>query len=125
MTIQELGSLGEFVAAVATLVTLVYLALQIRANTAAIRADSRRGSTSQGMQFQGLMGGDKDAASVFRRGLVEPSALDPDESTQFEFLFSMVVSQADNVFCDYRRRADVVLQRHRVPPSMINEWPLT
>jgi hypothetical protein len=34
MTIQDLGSLGELVAALATLVTLVYLATQIRQNTA-------------------------------------------------------------------------------------------
>ena len=38
MTIQQLGSIGEFVAAIATLATLIYLALQIRRNTAVARA---------------------------------------------------------------------------------------
>lgn len=38
MTIQELGSIGEFVAAIATLVTLAYLAVQIRQNTRVARA---------------------------------------------------------------------------------------
>jgi hypothetical protein len=33
VTIQDLGSIGEFVAAIATLATLVYLAVQIRQNT--------------------------------------------------------------------------------------------
>ncbi len=33
MTIEELGNLGEFIAAIAVLVSLVYLALQIRQNT--------------------------------------------------------------------------------------------
>ena len=32
MSFQELGSLGEFIAAVATVTTLVYLALQVRMN---------------------------------------------------------------------------------------------
>lgn len=41
MSIQELGSLGEFVAALATIATLIYLALQIRANTRATSAQSR------------------------------------------------------------------------------------
>jgi hypothetical protein len=36
MTLQDLGSIGEFVAAVATVATLAYLALQIRYNTKAI-----------------------------------------------------------------------------------------
>ena len=38
MTFQELGSLGEFIAAIATLITLVYLAFQIRQNTKISRA---------------------------------------------------------------------------------------
>ena len=40
MTIQDLGSLGELIAALATVVTLVYLALQIRQNTNATQAAS-------------------------------------------------------------------------------------
>lgn len=40
MTIQELGSIGEFVAAIATIATLVYLAIQIRQNTAQQRRDA-------------------------------------------------------------------------------------
>ena len=38
MTFQELGSLGEFIAAIATLITLVYLAFQIQQNTKVSRA---------------------------------------------------------------------------------------
>ena len=40
MTIAELGSIGELVAAIATLVTLVYLALQIRQNTNALKTSA-------------------------------------------------------------------------------------
>ncbi len=38
LTIQDLGALGELLGSVAVLVTLVYLALQTRQNTMAIRA---------------------------------------------------------------------------------------
>ncbi len=38
MTIQDLGALGEFLGSIAVLATLVYLALQTRQNTMAIRA---------------------------------------------------------------------------------------
>lgn len=41
MTIQDLGSLGELIAAVATIATLGYLAIQIRQNTTSVRAASR------------------------------------------------------------------------------------
>ncbi len=38
LTIQDLGSLGEFLGSIAVLVTLVYLAFQTRQNTIAIAA---------------------------------------------------------------------------------------
>ena len=34
MTVVELGALGEFVGSIATIATLLYLALQVRQNTA-------------------------------------------------------------------------------------------
>lgn len=40
VTIQELGSIGELVGALATIATLVYLATQIRQNTNATRVSS-------------------------------------------------------------------------------------
>ena len=41
MTLQDMGSIGELLAAVATIATLIYLARQLRANTAAVKGDSR------------------------------------------------------------------------------------
>lgn len=40
MTIRDLGSIGELVAALATVATLIYLAVQIRQNTRAMKASS-------------------------------------------------------------------------------------
>ena len=45
MSISELGSLGEFISSIAVLVTLAYLALQIRQNTHATRAASHHAIT--------------------------------------------------------------------------------
>jgi hypothetical protein len=41
MTILELGALGEFVGAIAVVVTLIYLAVQIRQNTQAMEGNER------------------------------------------------------------------------------------
>ena len=46
MTIQDLGSIGEFIAAVATIGTLAYLAIQVRQNTRALRASTFQGISS-------------------------------------------------------------------------------
>ncbi len=41
MTLEDLGNLGEFIGAFAVVISLVYLAIQIRQNTAQIRESSQ------------------------------------------------------------------------------------
>jgi len=40
MTISDIGSIGELLAAIATIITLIYLALQLRSNTKVVRAQT-------------------------------------------------------------------------------------
>jgi hypothetical protein len=42
MTLDDLGNLGDFLGAIAVLVTLVYLAIQVRQSSAIIRAQTRQ-----------------------------------------------------------------------------------
>jgi len=102
VTIQDLGSLGELVAAIATVVTLAYLAVQIRANTNAIRSESRGRISAQTQSYSAVIGGNRETASLFTRGLVDLDSLEVDEQTQFAFLFSMLVNQANDSHHEYR-----------------------
>ena len=98
MTIQDLGSIGELVAAIATIATLVYLAIQIRANTTALRLESRGRLHAGGMTHASVIGGSPQAADVFTRGLGDYHGLAPAEATQFQFLFSMLVTPGGREF---------------------------
>ena len=100
MTIEQLGSLGELIAAIATVATLIYLALQIRASTKISRAESRRTTTSQSSEFSSLIANNPELASIFRRGLADLNSLDPDERIRFNFLFAMLISQTQSTFED-------------------------
>ncbi len=51
MTLMELGALGEFVGAIAVVVTLVYLSIQIRQNTRSMQ-ESRRLALAQTYQMR-------------------------------------------------------------------------
>lgn len=102
VTIQELGSLGELIVAIATVVTLAYLAIQIRANTNAIRSESRGRISGQTQGYSAVIGGSKEAASIFMRGLADLNSLHPEEQTQFSFLFTMIVNQAHDSHHEYR-----------------------
>ena len=56
MTLEDLGNLGEFIAAVAVVVSLVYLALQIRQNTRSVRDSAFQAVASSVQETSILLG---------------------------------------------------------------------
>ena len=91
MTIQDLGSIGELLAAVATIATLIYLARQLRANTAAVQGDSRRAPRAAASAMNRLIASDTEVAALFNAGLRDFGALQPEQRTQFSFLMAELI----------------------------------
>lgn len=58
MTIQELGSIGEFISSIAVLVTLIYLAVQVRQTRNATVASTMQ---TNRVQFQNIMIANRDS----------------------------------------------------------------
>jgi hypothetical protein len=54
VTISDLGSIGEFVSAIAVLVTLAYLAIQTRHNAVATRAQIRQSLADRQIDYINL-----------------------------------------------------------------------
>ena len=67
VTIQDLGSAGEFVAAIATVATLIYLAVQIRTSNRLARAEASRAPNSDLNALNAAFGTDP----VFRAAMLE------------------------------------------------------
>ena len=65
MSLQDWGSMGELIGAVATVLTLAYLAVQIRQNSVQMREATRVGNTR-------AMDNTVEAFSRYRAMLVEP-----------------------------------------------------
>ncbi len=97
MTIQELGSVGEFVSSIAVLFTLIYLAVQVRQTRDATIASTMLNNR---MQFQEVMLANRD--SVIGPVIIKADAgedLTPEEeyrlsnhiSLQWNLLFSEFV----------------------------------
>ena len=86
MTIEELGSVGELMAAIATLVTLFYLAAQIRHNTQAVKASSHHAVTDSFNHLNAIIATDPSAARIFRIGLSDLRSLDEDSQFSFGYL---------------------------------------
>ena len=91
MTIQDLGSLGELIAAIATVATLVYLASQIRQNTASLRATAYQEATKSANDWSRLFVGHPETAAIFGRGLEDPRSLDRTERAEFEQIIEIII----------------------------------
>jgi len=60
LTLEELGSVGEFVGALAVLVTLIYLAVQIHQHTKTVKAQINQARSDSFQQVQlALMNSDE------------------------------------------------------------------
>ena len=95
MSIQDLGSIGEFVAAIATLATLVYLAIQIRQNTKQVEEGTRAtraAAVSSGLELINTnrlaIYRDREVAELWAQGLEDPDSLDPIDQLRFRLVFS-------------------------------------
>ena len=85
MSIQDLGSIGEFVAAIATLITLVYLATQIRQNTKVAKAQLSKDLFLTSRQALMDIAGNPELAKLAAQNLGRSS---PEEAQSSEFLNS-------------------------------------
>ena len=86
MTIEALGSVGELIAAVATVATLFYLATQIRHGTEATRATSQQALLDTFFDSGWELAQDMELARVVGAGLVSFESLDDREKTAFSLI---------------------------------------
>ena len=83
MNWDALGAISEFVGAIAVVVTLVYLAIQVRQNTSALRSTATQGAHDQAAALYDLLSSDTSIADIFVRGLISPDELTSEETARF------------------------------------------
>jgi hypothetical protein len=69
MTLSNLGDLGDFLGGIGVIVTLAYLAIQIRANTRAVQSASLDTVATSHFEIQKSLGQDPDLAKLWFAGL--------------------------------------------------------
>lgn len=79
MTLQELGSLGEIIAALATIVTLIYLAVQIRQNTQSVRMSAETEMSHQFAQWSAQVVNNPDLGRIWDTAAGDMESLTDDE----------------------------------------------
>ena len=102
---MDWGAVSEvagMLAAIFVGVTVVYLALQVKASTKATHSQTYQLATSALAEMAGIIGRDTELARIFRIGMVDPSALNEDEFTQFAYLGISLFRRLENVFFQYQ-----------------------
>jgi hypothetical protein len=110
MTIQELGSLGELVGGLAVIVSVLYLAVQIRQNTRqlehsteAARAEVELDNARLAAEFNAAVADSTDLASIWFRGLTDAEQLDATETGRFNFLMGSLFYRLEGLFRQHQR----------------------
>ena len=103
MNWDAIGAIGELLGASAVLVTLIYLAVQIKQNTSAV-ATATYESTMTGFNVINIVvAGNPALASVLDRGCQNPDSLNSEEVVQFNFLLRCYSNQWWKLFKLYER----------------------
>jgi len=102
MSLQDLGALGEFIAAIATLVTLAYLAVQIRQNTKSIRASTFHDAVSDFAHGIEELNQDQELTRIFYAGLRDFEGLSQLERQRFATYFTAVLRRYESILYQTR-----------------------
>ena len=103
MSIQDVGSIGELIAAIATLGTLAYLAIQVRQNTRALQSSTFQEITNDMSISSEAVCTHPVLAEVLTRGNQEGmQVLSTEEQMRYSFFFLMTFRRLESVFMQRR-----------------------
>jgi hypothetical protein len=105
MTLQDLGNIGEFIAAIGVIVSLVYLATQIRQNTRAVRSSASHVITDARVDFLKSISDNPEVSQMFFSGLSDREALDPVELIRFDVMMTRFIVTMENYHYQNRQGA--------------------
>jgi hypothetical protein len=84
MTFEEINAIGQTVAAVATVASLVFVGLQIRQNTRATRAASHNSVSDSLNEINRMFAENADLTKIWLAGMADRQALTAEERWRFD-----------------------------------------
>lgn len=128
MTIAELGSLGELLAAIATIATLIYLALQLRQNTAVLKLSQVRAVDSDAQNTRGRFVENREVTELYIKGLAGPESLDQADRLRFRMMLDQLFFDWQGQIVLYEANtsaADLFIARTLATPGGSLYWEKT
>ncbi len=101
MTLDQLGNIGELVGGVAVVVTLAYLAIQIRQNSRSVRASTNHAITEQLNDLNLRLGLDPGAVDLMMRGAQNREDLQSQERVRHTLLMRAVLGNYQDIYVQF------------------------
>jgi hypothetical protein len=117
MELQTLANIGEFLGGLGVIVSLIYLAVQIRGNTSSQQSETYARSLERISSMQSFMAKDNASAKMFNVGLVDPSQLTITQRIQFSWVLTEMFGVFEFMFFQSEQR--------NIPAAIWDRWEET
>lgn len=103
--LEDLGNAGDFIGGIAVVVTLLYLAYQVRQNTKSTHSASYQAIVSNMSAFSRELAFVGERSEIFRKGMMQPEELTISERTRFYLLMTSYFRSFENIHFQYQSKA--------------------
>lgn len=103
MDLLTLSVIAQLVSAVSVVISLIYLAAQIRQNTRAVRNSTHHALTVTRLDYIALVAQNPDLSHILRVGMHDLSRLDEDERQRFHLIMYYLFSAGENFYYQNRQ----------------------
>ena len=103
MNLNDLANLGQIIGAMAVVVSLNYVGLQIRQNTNAVRAAAAQSVHEHFASWYHLLASDESLAQVVIDGIKDYGSLSEKDKARFIATFMAFLSYSQNAFLKWRQ----------------------
>lgn len=117
MNLDLLASLGEFIGGFAVVISLVYVAIQVRQNANATRTENYARILDRFSAAQARLSQDPELEELFSRGMADVSQLSPNERSRFSWLWYEAFGVMEFLF-----HAE---QDGTIPAGVWDRWSMT
>ena len=104
MNLNDLANIGQVIGAVAVVVSLFYVAHQIRQNTNAVRSATAQAVHEHFANWYQLVAADSELSKIVATGLRDYGSLSEEERVRFIATFMSFLSYSQNAFLKWREK---------------------
>lgn len=107
--LEDLGNLGDFLGGLAVIITLAYLTLQVRQNTASVEASAVQSASQAFADSVESFARDPDTMRVYLAGVQDFDSLGPEDRQRFAAIMGGLLHRLEGFL--------VLIDRGILPPS--------